>query len=64
MEISSAMQGQLTSIRQALGMANLQTAMNKNGATVSKLIEGMEETTQAIQHAAQPHRGSNINVRV
>ena len=64
MNVSSAMQGQLTSIRQALGMASLQTAMNQNTPTVSKLIEGMEETTEAIQQAAQPHRGSNVNIRV
>ncbi len=64
MNVSSAMQSQMTSIRQALGMASLQTAMNQNGPTVSKLIEGMEETTEAIQQVAQPHRGSNINIRV
>jgi len=64
MEISSAMQSQLLSIQQALGMASLQTAMSQNGAVVSKLIEGMEEVSEAIQHTVQPHRGGNIDIRV
>ncbi|SDC84062.1 MULTISPECIES: putative motility protein [unclassified Candidatus Frackibacter] len=64
MEISSAMQSQLASVRQALGMTSLQKAMNQDGTTVSKLLEGMEENTKAIQKAAQPHLGSNVDIRV
>ncbi|SJZ43366.1 putative motility protein [Selenihalanaerobacter shriftii] len=63
MNISSAMQSQITSVRQALGMATLQKAMSQDGPTVSKLIEGMEETTKEIKRAAQPHLGNNIDIR-
>ncbi|MFP4017583.1 MAG: hypothetical protein ACLFUI_11185 [Halanaerobiales bacterium] len=41
--------------------------MNQDGATVSKLLEGMEETSQAVQEAQNsnpPHLGNNIDVRV
>ena len=62
MDISSAMQNQISSVQQAMGMHSLQQSMNQDGATVSKLIEGMEETSQAVQKAAGEHRGNNVNV--
>jgi len=37
--------------------------MNQDGATVNKLIEGMEETSKAVQEASLPHRGNNIDIR-
>ena len=64
MDISSATQQQISSVRQALSMSALQKSMGQDGATVNKLIEGMEETSQAIERSVQPHKGSNINVRV
>lgn len=64
MDISSAMQSQISSVRQALSMSALQKSMGQDGATVSKLIEGMEETTEAVQRAAGPNRGNNIDVTV
>ncbi|MFW6287672.1 MAG: putative motility protein [bacterium] len=64
MSVSAATQNQIASVQQAMGMLSLRNAMNQNGATVGKLIEGMQETTKAIQHAAQPHRGSNIDITV
>lgn len=38
--------------------------MGQDGVTVSKLIKGMEETSEAVQRAAGPGRGNNIDVTV
>ena len=62
MDISSAMQNQINSVRQAMSMHSMQKAVNQDGATVSKLLEGMEETSKAVQEAAGEHRGNNVNV--
>ena len=64
MDINAAIQNQIASVRQAISMSTLQTAMSQDGATVNKLIEGMEETTEAVHRAAGAHRGNNIDVRV
>ena len=64
MDVSSAMQNQISSVRQSLSMSALQKSMSQDGATVSKLLEGMEETSRAVQQAAEPHRGNNIDVKV
>jgi len=64
MNVSSAMESQISSVRQALSTSALQKAMGQDGATVGKLLEGMKETTEAVQQAAGAHRGNNINVKV
>jgi len=62
MDISSAMQNQIASVQSAMSMHSLQQSMNQDGATVGKLLEGMEETSQAVQEAAGKHRGNNVNI--
>jgi len=64
MDISSAMENQIASVQHALNMSAMQKSLNQDGATVSKLIEGMKETSQAVQNAAGPNRGNNIDIRV
>ncbi|MGM0445232.1 MAG: hypothetical protein ACQEQH_02405 [Bacillota bacterium] len=64
MEINSAVQSQIQSVRSAIGMSTLQTAMSQDGATVNKLIESMQETSQEVQKAAADHKGNFINSRV
>jgi len=64
MNVSSAMESQIASVQQALSMMSMQKAMGQNGAVVSKLLEGMEENTEAVQQAAGINRGHHINVRV
>ncbi|HMA60834.1 MAG TPA: putative motility protein [Halanaerobiales bacterium] len=63
MDINSAIQNQIASVKSAINMSTLQTSMNQDGATVNKLIEGMEETSKAVQEASLPHRGNNIDIR-
>lgn len=62
--INAAMQNQIASIQQALSMSSLQKSMGQSASQVSKLVEGMEETSRAVQQAraAGPSRGQNINV--
>lgn len=61
MDVSAATQNQIESVRQALGTMTLQKSMNQDEATVSKLVEGMEETSQEIQKYAGENRGNNVN---
>lgn len=62
MNVNSAMQSQIASVQQALGMMSMEKAMGRDGAAVGKLIEGMQETNQAVQQAAGANRGHNLNV--
>jgi len=64
MDINSAVQSQIQSVRSAIGMSTLQTAMSQDGATVNKLIEGMQETSTEVQKVAANHKGNFINKRV
>ncbi len=64
MDISSAMGNQIASVRNAINMSAMEKSLSQDGATVSKLIEGMEETSEAVQNAAGPNRGNNIDIRV
>ncbi len=63
MDVSAAMQNQIASVRQAITMSTMQKSLSQDGATVSKLLEGMQETTQAVQEAAGPGRGNFVNFR-
>lgn len=64
MDISSAMENQIASVKSAINMSTMQKSLNQDGAAVSKLIEGMEETSEAVQNTAGPNRGNNIDIRV
>ncbi|MTI59295.1 MAG: hypothetical protein FH762_04760 [Firmicutes bacterium] len=64
MEIIDSYQQDIASIKQALGVASLRQAMNQDAATVGKLFEGMEEASEAIKSAVEPHRGNYVDVLV
>ena len=63
MDINAAMQNQIASVRQAITISTMQKSLSQDGATVSKLLEGMQETTQAVQEAAGPGRGNFVNFK-
>lgn len=63
MNINSAMQSQIASVQQALGMISMQKSMGQDAASVGKLLEGMQETTEAVQQAAGINRGHHLNVK-
>jgi len=58
------MQNQIASVQQALSISGMRQAMGQSADQVSKLVEGMQETSQAVQQAraAGPGRGQNINL--
>lgn len=62
--ISAALQKQTASVQQALSISGMRRSMGQSADTVSKLVEGMEETSQAVQQAraAGPGKGQNINL--
>ena len=62
--INAAMQSQIASVQQAINLSGMRQSMNQNASTVSKLVEGMEETSQAVQQAraAGPAKGQNVNL--
>ena len=62
--VNAAMQNQIASVQQALSISGMRKAMGQGADTVSKLVEGMEETSQAVQQArtAGPGRGQNVNL--
>jgi hypothetical protein len=54
----------LQSVRQALGIATLQKAMNQDAQTVAKIIDTMEETTaKTMEMSVTPHIGTNIDIK-
>ena len=62
--VNAAMQSQIASVQQALSISGMRRSMGQSADTVSKLVEGMEETSQAVQQAraAGPSRGQNVNL--
>jgi len=55
----------LQSVRAALGVAALQKAMNRDAQTVTKIFEGMEESTAKLMElSVTPHKGANIDTTV
>ncbi|MBE0451366.1 MAG: YjfB family protein [Clostridia bacterium] len=50
------MQG-LTSIKQALGMANLQKAMSQDAESMDALVKMMEQSVT-------PHKGQNVDIKL
>ncbi len=62
--VNDAMQSQIASVQQALSISGMRKAMGQSADTVSKLVEGMKETSQAVQQAraAGPGRGHNVNL--
>jgi hypothetical protein len=62
--VNAALQNQIASIQQALSISGMQKSMGQSADQVSKLVEGMEETSQAVQQArvAGPGKGQNVNL--
>ncbi|MFP4021574.1 MAG: hypothetical protein ACOCQA_01485 [bacterium] len=62
--VNAAMQNQVASVQQAMSMSGMQKSMGQSADQVSKLVEGMEETSQAVQQsrAAGPGKGQNVNL--
>ncbi|MBM7561335.1 YjfB family protein [Fusibacter tunisiensis] len=57
MKISAFQVQNLTSVKQALGMANLQKAMNQDQQSVDAVVKMMEKSVS-------PHLGQSIDLKV
>ncbi|AZO94030.1 hypothetical protein [Halocella sp. SP3-1] len=64
MEIIDSYQQDIASIKQALGVSSLRQAMHQDAATVDKLLEGMEEGSEAVRSAVASHLGNYVDVLV
>lgn len=62
--VNAAMQSQIASVQQALSISGMRKSLGQSADQVSKLVEGMQETSKAVQQvrAAGPNRGQNINL--
>lgn len=55
----------LNSLRLAIGYSNMSKAMNKDTATVNKLLDGMETANaKAMELSVNPHIGKNIDIKL
>jgi len=55
----------LQSVRQALGMANMRTAMNQDAQSVAFIMESLQETTaKALEMSVTPHKGGNVDISI
>jgi len=57
MKISSYQSANLASLKQAIGMANLQRSMNRDAQSMDALLKGMEKSVT-------PHKGGSIDLKV
>ena len=64
MNISDASLQNLSSIRQAIGMVTLRNTLHQDKSSLQNLMKSMEENTEAIKRMMEPHKGSNINIKV
>lgn len=65
MQVDNFMAYSLYSLRKALNTAALEKSMNRDAASMSKLLASMEKTTSDnLEKLVTPHRGQNIDVRV
>ncbi|MBN2900114.1 MAG: putative motility protein [Clostridia bacterium] len=57
MQISSYQSANLASLKQAIGMANIQRAMKQDAQSMETIIKSMEQSVT-------PHKGGSIDVKV
>lgn len=65
MEINRALQGNISSIRQALGISVLKKSLGQDAQTMSALLEGMQQANaKTMEMSVVPHKGRNIDISV
>jgi len=57
MKITPYQSANLASLKQAVGMANMQRALNKDAQSVSTVVKMMEQSVT-------PHKGGSIDLKV
>lgn len=65
MEINNALQQNISSLRQAIGISVQRKAMNQDAQSVSSLLEGMQAASaKAMESSVTPYKGASIDVRI
>lgn len=65
MEINRAMQGNISSIRHALGLHVLKKSLGQDAQTMSALLDGMQKAnSKTMEMSLTPHKGRNIDISV
>lgn len=55
----------LQSVRQAIGIANIRTAMKQDAQSVAYIVKSLQEmNAKVMEMSVTPHKGSNIDLRV
>ena len=63
MEVS-APSSNLSSVKQAISMANMRNAVNQDAESVDTLLEGMAEQAEEIEEQMDANRGKHVHFRV
>ncbi len=65
MEINRALQGNISSIRHALGIHVLKKSLGQDAQTISALLQGMHKANaKTMEMSVVPHKGRNIDISV
>ena len=64
MKISKVYQEDLASIRSALNIFAIKQMMHQDGATLGKLLEGLEEASSTVERYREEHLGNYIDILV
>jgi hypothetical protein len=65
MEINNALQHNIGSIRQAIGIATLKKTLSQDAQSMNALLQGFQSTNAKIMESSvSPHKGGSIDIRV
>lgn len=64
MDITSVMQDNIASIRNAIDMTLLRKSMHHDSETVNDLLQNMLETSISMEQSVTPYKGSRIDIRI
>lgn len=64
MEISNAYQRDIASIRNALSIFTLRQSLNQVGATIARLLGGLEEVNSEVQRYRESHLGNYVDLLI
>jgi hypothetical protein len=65
MEINNALEQNIGSIRQAIGISVLRKSMNQDTQTMAALLQGMQSANGKImENTVTPYKGGNIDIRI
>jgi hypothetical protein len=65
MEINDAIQNNIASIRQAIGISVLRKSVGQDAQSLAAILKALPATgANAVENSVTPYKGGNIDVRV